>query len=119
MVESAQSHLRTELLAHRNETDPDHGDSLVRVVLLEVVAARVQHFLYFQHVSRSCVRATLHNERRKLAVRPGQGLEGLEGELCGALLAEVEEAEAEDEEAGVRVGEGGLVALKESLQKTR
>lgn len=119
MIKSTQRHFRTELLAHRNKANSDHRNGLVRVVLFEMVAARVQHLLHFQHVARTCVGAALHHERRELAMCAWEGLECLEREVCGALLAEIEETKSKNEEASVCVAEGGFIALEECLQDVR
>lgn len=69
VVELSNRHVRSDVLAHRDERDSDDGQGLVKVVLLlriEVVMAVVEHALDLEHVTGACERAHVDEDKRLL-----------------------------------------------------
>jgi len=76
VVELAQRHLCTDILAHRNERDAEHGKCLERIIyfravailfpvfpgLVDMLVAVVQHCLYLEHVASACERTHLDKD---------------------------------------------------------
>ncbi len=116
-IEHSQRHVTAQLLAHRDQRNADDGHRLEAVILLQMLAAHLQHLLHAQHIAGARIRTALHGERRVL----GDGLvlerlECFEGDVGGVLPAEVQQPEAQAQEARKGRLQRGVVALKEQLQ---
>eukprot|EP01136_Pigoraptor_vietnamica_P003671 Opistho-1_new@33196 len=120
VVERAEGHFRANVLAHGHEGNAEHRKRLVRVVLVfllvKVVRGLLEHPLHLEHVARPRVRARVDDEPGEPAEGRVHGLEGGERHLRSLLLAEIEEAETEREEACVRLLEHRLRTLHHRLE---
>jgi hypothetical protein len=75
VVEGAHGHRPAEVLAHGDHGDAQHGDGLVAVVLLEVLAAHGQQALHLEHVGGTGVGAGVD---REVGIPAGLALDGLQ-----------------------------------------
>lgn len=66
MVELSNGHIGPDVLSHRNECDPNHCQSLMKVVLLlrvQMIMTMIKHTLNFEHVPSSRVRANVDQDK--------------------------------------------------------